>query len=88
MQPKLSSDKEIFAKTKMKQKLGLLYTSLNKLSTNPHVSVLTLHPNIRRVMKGKIFPGIYSRLLSELEFSVSLVVSQAAEKNWLGSNIF
>ena len=72
----------------MKQKLGLLHTSLNKLSTNPHVSVLTLHPNIRRVMKGKIFPRTYSRLLSELEFSVSLIVSEAAEKNWLGSNIF
>ena len=72
----------------MKQKLGLLYTSLNKLRTNPHVSILTLHPNIRRVMKGKIFPRIYSGLCSELESSVSLIVSQAAEKKWLGSNIF
>ena len=63
-QPKLSSDKEIFAKTKMKQKLGLLFTSLNKPSTNPRVSVLTLHPNMRRVVKEKIFPWTYSRLLS------------------------
>ena len=52
-QPKLFSDKQIFAKTEMKQKLGLLYTSLNKPSTNPRVSVLTLHPNMRRVVKGK-----------------------------------
>ena len=67
-QPKLYSDKQIFAKTEMKQKLGLLFTSLNRPSSNRRVSVLTLHPNMRRVVKGKIFPWTYSRLLSELEF--------------------
>ena len=66
----------MFAKTGMKQKLGLLNTSLHKASKNQRVAILTYYyTQYTESNEGKKFlrTYMYSRLISVPVFSVSLL---------------